>query len=368
MKVQKKFTLTVLAVTVILTAVFAVQAFALEVLTKKDIVEKRVTKDQLVKLVDNFVVLFDASESMNYPYNEDKSLGVNKYDVAKKIMKQRENMVPDLGFKAGLYLYTPWKAMYPMARLNNTKYAAAIDQLPPKATGPTPMIQGLNELGKILAGLKGKTAVFMFTDGTYTDMPGLKDPETKVKELVGQYDVCFYFISSATRKTEKRLLRKMASFNECSEVVPFDWFIRNPDQFLGALFTVKSTVNVTTATEEKIAGVKVGAVHFDFNKFDIRMQYRDELNKLGKFLKQHPKATAVMAGFTDNLGSQEYNLGLSHRRVQSVANYLKKNFGISGAQIVMHWFGKQNPIASNDTEAGRAKNRRVEVAIALHEK
>jgi outer membrane protein OmpA-like peptidoglycan-associated protein len=50
-----------------------------------------------------------------------------------------------------------------------------------------------------------------------------------------------------------------------------------------------------------------------------------------------------------------------------VANYLQKNFGIPGAQIVMHWFGKENPVASNDTEAGRAKNRRVEVNIALNE-
>jgi OOP family OmpA-OmpF porin len=367
MKRGKKTVLSVLIVTAVLTAVFAVQAVALEVITKQDIIEKRVTKDQLVKLVDNFVVLFDASESMNYPYKEDKSLGETKYDVAKTIMKQRENMVPDLGYTAGLYLYTPWNALYPAGSFDQAKYAAAIDSLPPKATGPTPMVQGLHELGKVLAGLKGRTAVFMFTDGTYTDVPGLKDPETKVKELVSQYDVCFYFISSATRKAEQRLLRKMASFNECSVVVPFDWFIRNPDHFLGALFTVKSTVDVTTVTEEKIAGVRVGAIHFDFNKFDVKPEYQDELNKLGKFLKEHPKASAVMAGFTDSIGSREYNLSLSHRRVQSVANYLQKNFGIPGAQIVMHWFGKENPVASNDTEAGRAKNRRVEVNIALNE-
>jgi len=367
MKRGRKSALPVLVMAAILTAVFAVQAFALEVITKQDIIEKRVTKDRLVKLVDNFVVLFDSSNSMNYPYKEDKSLGETKYDVAKTIMKQRENMVPDLGYQAGFYLFTPWKALYPMGPFDPAKYAAAIDGLPAKADGPTPMVEGLHELDKVLAGLSGKTAVFMFTDGTYTDVPGLKNPEEKVKELVNQYDVCFYFISSATRAPEKRLLRKLASFNECSTVVPFDWFIKNPDHFLGALFTVKSTVDVTTVTEEKIAGVKVGAIHFDFNKFDIKPEYRDELNRLGKFLKEHPKAAAVMAGFTDSVGSQEYNLKLSHRRVKAVADYLQKNFGIPGSQIVMHWFGKENPVASNATEAGRAKNRRVEVAVALNE-
>ena len=367
MRRGKKRTMTVLVAAVALTALFAVQAFALEVITKKDLIEKRVTKDHLVKLVDNFVVLFDASESMNYPYKEDKSLGETKYDVAKMIMKQRENMVPDLGYKAGLYLYTPWKALYPMGAFDPAGYAAAMDSLPAKATGRTPMIEGLHELGKVLAGLSGRTAVFMFTDGTYTDVPGLKNPEEKVRELVSQYDVCFYFISSATRQAEQRLLRKMASFNECSTVVPFDWFVKNPDHFLGALFTVKSSVDVTTVTEEKIAGVKVGAIHFDFNKFDIKAEYRDELDRLGEFLKSHPRASAVMAGFTDSIGSREYNLKLSHRRVVAVANYLKKHFAIPGSQIVMHWFGKENPVASNATEEGRAKNRRVEVAVALNE-
>ena len=118
MKKRGKLALSVLFVTVALAALFAVQAVALEVITKQDIIEKRVTTDQLVKLVDNFVIMFDASESMNYPYKEDKSLGETKYDVAKLIMKQRENMVPDLGFVAGLYLYTPWNALYPMAVLD----------------------------------------------------------------------------------------------------------------------------------------------------------------------------------------------------------------------------------------------------------
>ena len=209
--------------------------------------------------------------------------------------------------------------------------------------------------------------MFMFTDGTYTDVPGLKNPEERVRELVSRYDVCFYFISSATRRAEQRLLRKMASFNESSTVVPFDWFVKNPDHFLGALFTVTSSVDVTTVTEEKVAGVKVGAIDFDFNKFDITPEYRDELDRLGEFLKSHPRASAVMAGFTDSIGSREYNLKLSHRRVLAVASYLKKHFAIPGSRIVMHWFGKENPVASNAMEEGRAKNRRVEVAVALNE-
>jgi OOP family OmpA-OmpF porin len=80
-------------------------------------------------------------------------------------------------------------------------------------------------------------------------------------------------------------------------------------------------------------------------------------------LKNNPTAYAVLPDFTDNTGSEEYNIDLSYRRVQIVASYLKDNFNIGQERLVISWYGPFNPIASNDDPKGRALNRRVEIAI-----
>jgi outer membrane protein OmpA-like peptidoglycan-associated protein len=59
----------------------------------------------------------------------------------------------------------------------------------------------------------------------------------------------------------------------------------------------------------------------------------------------------------------EYNMELSRRRAKATGNYLQKNYELGSDRVVNNWYGAQNPIASNDTEEGRAQNRRVEVSI-----
>ena len=81
------------------------------------------------------------------------------------------------------------------------------------------------------------------------------------------------------------------------------------------------------------------------------------------FLKKNSKAYALLVGYTDSTGLAEYNLGLSNRRADSVAGYLMSNHGISQDQIVVTWYGEANPVADNGTAAGRAQNRRVEIAV-----
>ena len=81
--------------------------------------------------------------------------------------------------------------------------------------------------------------------------------------------------------------------------------------------------------------------------------------------KAIPISYAVLAGFTDSVGSEEYNLGLSRRRAESAAAYLMNNANVAEDRIVMQWFGKLNPIAGNDTAEGRSMNRRVEIAVGV---
>jgi OOP family OmpA-OmpF porin len=71
----------------------------------------------------------------------------------------------------------------------------------------------------------------------------------------------------------------------------------------------------------------------------------------------------VLTGFTDNAGPSEYNLGLARRRAESIEAYLIDKFNVSVGQVVTQWYGKVDPVASNDTDDGRQQNRRVEAIV-----
>jgi OOP family OmpA-OmpF porin len=101
-------------------------------------------------------------------------------------------------------------------------------------------------------------------------------------------------------------------------------------------------------------------VEFDTNKADIKTKYVEDIDKLGTFLKEWPKAKGEISGHTDNVGSDKYNVGLSQRRAASVKKYLVEKFGIAAERLTTEGYGESKPIASNKTKEGRAKNRRIE--------
>ena len=105
-----------------------------------------------------------------------------------------------------------------------------------------------------------------------------------------------------------------------------------------------------------------GSLTFALNSADLNAQFYNALNGVGMVLKEYDKTLIEVAGHTDSTGSDQYNLQLSQRRAQSVANYLAGQ-GVKQERLLTVGAGKAYPIASNDTEAGRAQNRRVELTI-----
>jgi OOP family OmpA-OmpF porin len=101
-------------------------------------------------------------------------------------------------------------------------------------------------------------------------------------------------------------------------------------------------------------------VEFDTNKSDIKTKYDEDLNKLGNFLKEWPKAKGEISGYTDSVGTPKYNVGLSQRRAASVKKYLEEKFGIAKDRLTTEGYGESKPIASNKTKEGRQQNRRIE--------
>lgn len=335
---------------------------AAEVLLE-DVIEKNIRIEEVFeKVTDNIVVLFDASGSMAQPY---KDTGMAKVEIAKKLLKDR-GAIPDLGYNAGLYTFTPWKTYYEMQPYDEAKVAAAIDQLPTTdlATRATPLGQGIQNLGPILDGVSGETTVFIFSDGTYTFRPRI-NPVDAARALDQKHDVTYYLISSAQTDKQNKLLDDIAAINQGSRVVSFDTFLANPDYYTGALYVVKTNEITEEIIKQKVVGFSLRDIQFDFDKADIRSEYMDEMEALAKFLEEHPNATGLIQGFTDSTGPEEYNLQLSHRRVESVRDYLAQNFNLDPGRLVLQWYGPANPIDSNDTREGRAKNRRVEVDISI---
>ncbi len=103
-------------------------------------------------------------------------------------------------------------------------------------------------------------------------------------------------------------------------------------------------------------------VNFDFDKYNIRPDAVPILEEAAKTLQDESQLTVAVNGYTDAIGSAEYNQRLSERRANSVKAYLEQ-LGVAGGRLTAQGFGKTNPVATNDTAEGRAQNRRVELVV-----
>ena len=100
-------------------------------------------------------------------------------------------------------------------------------------------------------------------------------------------------------------------------------------------------------------------VEFDTDKSVVKDKYRDEIKRVADFMKQYPNTKATIEGHTDSRASDAYNLRLSNDRANAVRNYLVKEFGVEASRLNAKGYGESKPIATNDTEEGMQKNRRV---------
>jgi outer membrane protein OmpA-like peptidoglycan-associated protein len=108
--------------------------------------------------------------------------------------------------------------------------------------------------------------------------------------------------------------------------------------------------------------VTLGDVLFETGRADLREGSAGNLNKLVAFLDKYPDRVVAIEGYTDSVGSDDYNQGLSQRRADSVRSYLVRQ-GINSGRLSASGMGKTDPVASNESASGRQQNRRVAVII-----
>jgi len=113
---------------------------------------------------------------------------------------------------------------------------------------------------------------------------------------------------------------------------------------------------------EKGETIRLNNIFFDFAKFELKEESIPELKRIIKILTENPTMKIKITGHTDDIGSTEDNMILSHNRAKAVADYFVNN-GIHNKRVQYEGFGESKHLASNETEEGRAINRRVEFVI-----
>jgi outer membrane protein OmpA-like peptidoglycan-associated protein len=136
---------------------------------------------------------------------------------------------------------------------------------------------------------------------------------------------------------------------------------------------LKEQLNQVLATKETARGliVNMSDVLFDFNKYTLKPEAREKLAKVSGILLAYPGLKLQVEGYTDNIGSDEYNQKLSEQRAGGVRDYLVSQ-SVKDNNVTAAGYGKSDPVADNSSSSGRAENRRVQLvvsgdAIGVHE-
>ncbi|MBN1613063.1 MAG: OmpA family protein [Deltaproteobacteria bacterium] len=154
------------------------------------------------------------------------------------------------------------------------------------------------------------------------------------------------------------------------------WLIRHPQRAetapLEEISEAAESEGEATTTKEKVADLREylpsknePMIHFDFDKSFIKKEFYPILDGVAGVLNDRlPHSKILVAGHTDNTGKEIYNINLSLSRAEAVKSYLESQHGISPGRIIMEGYGPNNPVDSNKTEAGRAKNRCAHIQFA----
>lgn len=180
-------------------------------------------------------------------------------------------------------------------------------------------------------------------------------------EITNQQDKTLnYRLESAANGTFQQEIGKLGWYN----------FTASAEGFLNAIDSVQvSSEEVTPVTKDLFlqplevgVTVRLKNIFFDFDRTTLKSESYAELNKVVDFLRQNASVEIEIAGHTDSKGADEYNRNLSQGRSQSVVNYLVSQ-GIEEYRLTAKGYGEAKPVDTNDTEVGRANNRRVEFTI-----
>lgn len=339
----------------------------------------------LVQKTDSFVVLNDSSASMGKSYLNAADFSGNKLDMEKNLLHKFNQTIPAITLSSGLRSF----GFGPCLHWSNSQLNQALQSYSASgfetaiaslqcASGGTPLADALTASNGDLASASGNIALIVFSDGMDERSP-LPAAET-LKARYGDR-LCIYtvWVGNDADAAGQANLAQIADIAGCgfatdaaaiSDKAGMSDFVKKVFFKPGTPAPLDDDQDGVINDKDKCPDTPKGAivdrdgcwafrgVLFDFDKDVVKSSYHPMIQNAIKVLKLNPGLTLEIQGHTDNFGSDVYNQGLSERRAQAVKTELVKQ-GIEAGRLSTVGFGESQPIETNDTDEGRAFNRRV---------
>jgi len=314
--------------------------------------------------VDSFIVLLDTSGSM-----KEESGGRPKIQSAEDLVASFNSAVPPVDFKAGLVIfgrgagtcmgYGAADDLYGLTAYQSADFARALGSIE-CAASTTPIADAIGNATAMLAEEKGSSAVIIVSDFKWSDPDAVTAAVAELKAQHGD-KVCLHTVKVGSDPMGDALIAGITAVAGCDSAVAAG------DIASGAAMSTYVADTLMAPVERELQYEKhtVSAVTlFDFDRSVLKDQGKAELRNLGAEIRAKGMSVGDInvTGYTDSVGSDAYNQALSVRRAAAVKAFLVSE-GIDAGIIDVMGKGESDPVASNDTAAGRAENRRVEIEV-----
>ena len=330
---------------------------------------------------ENFLVLFDSSETMSGKIGEKQKLAIAKCVVA----SMNQCIPPELKLTGGLrtfghgyYLFSIFQTdlIYGMTAYSPDGLKGALCKID-LASGNTPIVKAITAAAGDLKGVQGRTALILVSDGKSTDGDAVAAAE-KIKKALGD-SLTIYAIQIGDDYEIKKVLEKIVKAGGSGFATTADKLVGcGPmTDFVEKVFFTKcindGDLDEVCDETDKCPNTPRGAainesgcipvVLFDYNQAVIKKKAASQLDDLAKVLNapENLNIAVELKGYTDSTGSERYNVALGSKRAKAVKDYLI-NRGVKSSRLAIRGYGEAPPVDINTTAAGREKNRRVEFA------
>lgn len=328
----------------------------------------KVSSGDYVQKVDNFLVIFDDSESMYLDRHWE-----SKLERAKVLTANMNNTIPNLNLQAGLrgfgpkaFALTEGSALqYGMTSYSKSGLGDTVKAITTTG-GNTPMAPTFELAKNDLAKTKGDIAVIVIGDGEENIKVPATAAATALKKTFGDR-LCVYTILIGDSKAGAATMQDIAKTGGCGFATD-EGSLSTPSgmaDFVEKVFLKKAEKVAAPAPpappieERKCFTVEL-KVEFEFDKAVVRQQYYKTLTDFADFMRSYPDYKVNLEGHTCNLGSDAYNMKLGQRRAESVRAFILKHFkDIDPARLTAISYGEAKPLNGNSTKADREHNRRV---------
>ena len=336
--------------------------------------------------VNNFAVILDAS-----PSTRDMQTDTTSFESSKAFLYRMNRTIPQMNLNSSLRSFGHWQdggettLHYGPTRWQAESFQSALDGVP-QGGGRSPVDQAFDLTSNDMSSMSGRTAVILVGDGQYRGFDGAGAAE-QLKKRYGSNACIYTVLTGRAEPDDVATMKAIADAGECG-------FYQNAANlessqavasWVESVFLTKSPKKAAPppapmdsdgdgvydnadqcpdtpkgATVDKRGCWVLAGVTFDTSKWEIKSSYYPRLNNVVSILQNNPGLRLEIEGHTDNRGSAEYNQRLSENRAKAVMDYLIAR-GIASNRLSAKGYGFARPAATNDTAAGRAQNRRVEL-------